>query len=190
MIIVIGGFLIFSLAIVYEIWLILHDEVIILFEIKGILLLASILMGYGFYTIPSFTEFDWDKKIRHLYILNPVGLCLFQHPFKKQSITDEDLLGGSLIAIQSLMKEMIQSEKFLQVIDHGDAKIIFERTPYAIGIMITDEDLYILHYKLQQLLKEFDLLFGPIMKNWTGNLDMFKTLYPSFNKIFEIKQEK
>lgn len=94
------------------------------------------------------------------------------------------------MAVQSLMKEMIQSEKYLQVIDHGDAKIIFERTPNAIGIIIADENLYILHHKLQQLLGEFDLLFGSIMKNWTGNLDLFKPLQPSFIKIFEIKQEK
>ncbi len=187
MIIALIGYSTFSLAVVYEIWLIFHDEVAILFEIKGIILLAAILMGYGFHTIPSFTEFDWDKKIRHLYILNPNGLCLFQHSFKMQSITDEDLLGGSLIAIQSLMKEMIQSDKFLQVIDHGDAKIIFDRNPYAIGIIIADEDLYVLHFKLKRLLKEFDLLFGPIMTDWAGNLDIFKTFCSSVNKIFEIK---
>jgi len=187
MIIATIGYTIFCLAIVYEMWLILRgEEVALLFEIKGLILLAAILMGYGFYTIPSFTEFDWDKKIRHLYILNLNGLCLLQQPFKKQSI-DEDLLGGSLMAVQSLMKEMIQSDKFLQIIDHGDAKIIFERTPHAIGIIIAEEDLYILHYKLQQLLKEFDLLFGSLMKDWTGNLDIFKPFHIIVNKIFEIK---
>jgi len=186
MIIVIIGYTIFILTIIYEIILLLSDEVVILFEIKGLILLASILIGYGFYTIPSFTEFDWDKKIRQLYILNLNGLCLLQQLFRKQSI-DEDLLGGSLVAVQSLMKEMIQSDKFLEIIDHGDAKIIFERTPYAIGIIIADENLYILHYKLQQLLKEFDLIFGALMKDWTGNLDMFKPFHSTVNKIFEIK---
>jgi hypothetical protein len=189
MIIVVIGSTVFILILIYEIILLLVGEVVQLFENKGIILIASILIGYGFYTIPSFTEFDWDKKIRQLYILNLNGLCVLQQPFKKQSI-DEDMLGGALTAVQSLMKEMIQSDKFLEVIDHGDAKIIFERTPYAIGIIIADENLYILHYKLQQLLREFDLLFGPIMKDWTGNLDIFKPFRFNVNKIFEIKSEK
>jgi len=187
MVIVVIGFAIFIMILIYEMILLLVGEVVQLFENKGIILIASILIGYGFYTIKSFTELDWDKKIRHLYVLNLNGLCLLQQSFKMQSI-DEDLLGGSLIAVQSLMKEMIQSDKFLEVIDHGDAKIIFERTPYAIGIIIADENLYILHYKLQQLLREFDLIFGPIMKDWTGNLDIFKPFRPTVNRIFEIKQ--
>lgn len=189
MVIVVVGSTIFILILIYEIILLLVGEVVVLFENKGLILIAAILIGYGFYTIPSFTEFDWDKKIRQLYILNLNGLCLLQQSFKMQSI-DEDLLGGSLIAIQSLMKEMIQSDKFLEVIDHGDAKIIFERTPYAIGIIIADENLYILHYKLQQLLREFDLLFGPMMKVWSGNLDVFKPFRYTVNRIFEIKPEK
>lgn len=189
MVIVVIGFAIFIMILIYEIILLLVGEVVQLFENKGLILIAAILIGYGFYTIPSFTEFDWDKKIRQLYILNLNGLCLLQQSFRKTQSIDEDLLGGSLTAVQSLMKEMIQSDKFLEVIDHGDAKIIFERTPYAIGIIIADENLYILHYKLRQVLREFDLIFGPIMKDWTGNLDLFKPFRPTVIRIFEIKLE-
>lgn len=190
MIIVVIGSTMFILILIYEIILLLTGEGVQLFENKGIILIASILIGYGFYTIPSFTEFEWPEKIRHLYILNLNGLCLLQQSFKKMQPIDEDLLGGSLTAIQSLMKEMIQSDKALEIIDHGDTKIIFERTPYAIGIIIADENLYILHYKLKQLLNEFDLIFGPIMKDWTGNLDIFKPFRPTVNRIFEIKPER
>ena len=187
MLIVILGFGLFLMVISQEIWLTLQQDFDILYNVKGLLVLASVLTGFGFYTIPSFTEFDWNEKIRHLYILNPSGICLFEHAFREKSLTDKDLFGGSLIAIQSLMKEMIKSEKSLQVIDHGDAKILFEQSPHAIGIMVADEDLYIVHFKLQKLLKEFEQLFGLLMKDWKGNLDLFYPLGPIINRIFEVK---
>lgn len=187
MTIVIIGVGLFIFFTFHEIWFILNNEYTTLFGNKGALLLASVLMGLGFTSIPSFTEFDWAKKVRHLYILNSNGLCLFQQPFKAGSVTDEDLLGGSLMAVQSLMKEMIQSETLLQVIDHGDAKILFERSPHALCIMIADEDLYIVHNKLQRLLQDFEMLFGSMMDTWSGNLDLFKPLQPIVNKIFELK---
>ncbi|MHA1650018.1 MAG: hypothetical protein ACTSYB_07475 [Candidatus Helarchaeota archaeon] len=188
MILVVIGFALFVLAFTRGIILTLEGEYHVYLEVKGLVLIASILTGYGFYTIPSFTELDWDKKIRHLYLLNTNGVCIFHHAFREKSI-DQDLFGGSLVAIQSLMQEMIQSDKLLKTIDHEDAKILFEQSPHAIAIMIADEDLYIVHFKLQQLLKEFELLFGEIMERWTGNLDMFQPLRSIINKIFEIEEK-
>jgi hypothetical protein len=163
------------------------NKYIIPLEIKITLLIASILTGYGFYTIPSFTEFDWKEKIRHLYILSPQGLCLFQQSFQKGAITDEDLFGGSLMAIQSLMQEMIQSDKVLRAIDHQDTKIIFEQSPHVVLIMVAEEELYIVRLKLQQLAKEVELFFGDILVEWDGDLNLFKPLQPIVNKIFEIQ---
>ena len=189
MILVILGFGLFDMMVVQEIWYLLRSDFDVVFGLKNVVLIASILTGFGFYTIPSFTEFDWNKKIRQLYILDPNGLCLFQQTIRSESVADKDLLGGSLMAVQSLMKEMIQSDQSLQVIDHGDAKIIFEQSFHAVAIMIADEDLYVIHMKLQQLLKEFEALFGNLMYKWSGNLDLFKPLQPVANKIFELKSE-
>jgi hypothetical protein len=189
MILVVIGSGLFILIFTQMVILILRNEFELVLRMKALILIASVLLGYGFYTIPSFTEFDWDKKIRHLYILNKNGLCILQQPFKRKSLADEDLFGGSLIGIQSLIGEIIQSDKALKVIDHADAKIIFEQSPNAIAIMVSDEDLYVVHFKLQQLLKEFDLLFGPLMISWNGDLSLFKPLQPIIKKIFEIKEE-
>jgi len=189
MILVILGFGLFDMMVVQEIWYLLQNDFDVVFGLKNVVLIASILVGYGFWSVPSFTEFDWREKIRQLYILSPEGLCLFQQTIRIESVADKDLLGGSLMAVQSLMKEMIQSDQSLQVIDHGDAKIIFEQSPHAVVIMIADEDLYIVHHKLQQLLKEFEVLFGDVMYRWSGNLDLFKPFQPIVNKIFELKSE-
>ncbi len=188
MVLVLVGFGLFDMMVVQEIWYLLQNDFGVVLGLKNGVLIASILAGFGFYTIPSFTEFDWNKKIRQLYILDPNGLCLFQQTIRSESVADKDLLGGSLMAVQSLMKEMIKSEKSLQVIDHGDAKIIFKQSFHAVAIMIADEDLYVVHNKLQQLLKEFELLFGNLMYRWSGNLDLFKPLQPVVNKIFELKE--
>ncbi|MHA1648806.1 MAG: hypothetical protein ACTSYB_01330 [Candidatus Helarchaeota archaeon] len=99
-------------------------------ELKISLLIASILVGWSFISIPSFTEFEWGQKIRHLYIVSDLLLSAI---YCQQSISDSDLLfSGSLIAIQTLIQEMIKSDKSLRVIDHGDAKIIFEEENHCI----------------------------------------------------------
>ncbi len=189
MIIVLVGSSLFIIVFIQMIILILSAEFELMLRMKALLLLGSILTGYGFYSIPSFTEFDWDKKLRHLYVLNKDGLCLYQYPFR-ESIADQDLLGGSLMAIQGLMKEMIQTDKSLKVIDHEDTKLIFKQSDHAVVVMIADDDLYIIHHKLEQLLREFEMLFGQAMEKWVGNLSLFEPLHPIILRIFEIKQPK
>lgn len=186
MIIFIIGYILFLVAIIQIVQVILFNQYIIPLEIKTLVLIATVLSGYSFYSIPSFTEFDWAKKIRHLYMLTPQGICIFQKSFKIKSIADEDLFGGSLVAIQSLMQEMIKSDKMLRVIDHEDAKIIFKQGPHAIAIMVADEDLSIVQFKLEKLLKEFEFIFGNIMEKWAGNLNLFQPLEAIINRIFEI----
>jgi len=189
MIIFIIGYILFLIAIMQIVQVILFDQYIIPFEIKTLVLIATILSGYSFYSIPSgVTEFYWAKKIRHLYMLTPQGICIFQKPFKTKSITDEDLFGGSLIAIQSLMQEMIKSEKMLRVIDHEDAKIIFKQGIHVIAIMVADEDLSVVQFKLEKLLKEFEMIFGALMETWSGELNLFKPLDAMVNRIFDINQ--
>jgi len=200
MFIVTVGYVTFILAIVLFIRFILVSEFIepfdpiryfIPLENKVLVLIAAMLTGIGFLSIPSFTEFNWREKIRQLYLVNPQGICVFQYAFKSSmksdSIRDEDLFSGGIFAIQSLMQEMINSDKTLSVIDHKDAKIIFEQSPHANVMMIADENLYIIHFKLQQLLKQFELLFGELMKDWNGDLNLFKPLQAIIKNIFEIK---
>ncbi|MHA1131476.1 MAG: hypothetical protein ACTSQI_07580 [Candidatus Helarchaeota archaeon] len=189
MIIAVIGFGLFLMAFTQTVVFTLKGEFELALRFKALVLLAASLTTYGFYTIPSFTEFDWPEKIRHLYILNPNGgMCIFQHSFRHESITDQDLFSGSLMAIQSLMQEMISSDKVLKTIDHEDAKILFEQSAHAVTIMIADEDLQIIHDKLQELLKEFELIFGELMEHWSGNLDIFRPLRPILDKIFEIRE--
>lgn len=188
MIIFIIGYILFLVAMIQIIQVILFNLYIIPLEIKTLVLIATILSGYSFYSIPIFTEFDWTKKIRHLYMLTPQGICIFQKAFKMKSITDEDLFGGSLVAIQSLMQEMIKSEKKLRVIDHEDAKILFKQGPQIIAIMVADEDLSIVQFKLEKLLKEFEFIYGNLMEKWSGDLNLFQPLEAVVNRIFEIKK--
>jgi peptidoglycan/LPS O-acetylase OafA/YrhL len=187
MLIVLVGYAIFIIAIVSVIQMILLNQYEFTLELRGLILVASLLAGYGFYSIPSFTEFDWEKKVRHLFLLNSEGLCIYQFAFKKGTISDEDLFSGSLMAIQSLMQEMVKSEKTIKVIDQEDVKILFERSSNALGVILAEEDLYIVHFKLRQLLSEFELLFGPTMQNWKGDLDHFHPLDSIIKRIFEIK---
>lgn len=198
MLIVTIGYITFIIAIVLLIRFILsvyslpfdYDLYTIPLEIKFLILIAAVLAGYGFKSIPSFTEFDWKDKIRHLYILSPQGICLFQHSFRSEAITDEDLLGGSLMAINTLIQEIIKTDKTLRVIDQEDAKIIFETSPNANCVIVVDEDLYVIRQKIKEVMKGFDLIFGETMKEWEGEIHIFRSLQPLINRIFETETKK
>ncbi len=194
MFIVTVGYILFIFAIVLLIRFILVTEYVepfvasnysIPLEVKALVLIASILAGWGFYSIPSFTEFDWKEKIHELYIISTSGICLYQQKFRMGHVKDEDLFGGGLVAMQSLIQEMIQSQKVLRVIDHEEVKILFESSPHALFIMVAKDDLYIVHHKLQQLAKDFELIYGDMMPEWGGDLNLFKPLESIVNRIFE-----
>ncbi|MHA1131478.1 MAG: hypothetical protein ACTSQQ_11815, partial [Candidatus Helarchaeota archaeon] len=85
------SYVIFTISIVMLIRFLLVSEYIepfiatnyyIPLDIKTFLLIASTLAGWGFYSIPSFTEFDWKEKIQSLYILNHSGICIYNQDFK------------------------------------------------------------------------------------------------------------
>ena len=188
MIITVIGYTGAIISVLFIIQTILENNPVIPLEFKILTLISSIIFGYGFYSIPSFSEFDWNQKIRHLYLLTPDGICVFQHSFKTRSIRDDDLFGGSLMAIQNILKDMMQSDKNLSVIDHEDAKIIFKQSKSIIAVMVADEELYIVDRKLEQLLNEFELSFGEMMQDWSGNVSLFQSLKYNVSKIFELKE--
>ncbi|MHA1131477.1 MAG: hypothetical protein ACTSQQ_11810, partial [Candidatus Helarchaeota archaeon] len=60
------------------------------------------------------------------------------------------------------------------------------QSTHAIGVLISEEDLYTARQKLAQLLKEFEILYGDLMEGWVGDLNLFKPLTPIVQRIFEV----
>ena len=58
----------------------------------------------------------------------------------------------------AILKEVVQGEKSIKIIDHGDRKIIFKmnKTKDIVFALIVKKNLMVFHQKLFSLIEEFD----------------------------------
>ena len=67
----------------------------------------------------------------------------------------------------AILKEVVQGDKFIKIIDHGDRKIIFEmnKTNEIIFALIVKDNLTIFHRKFFSLIEEFDKTYKELVEN-------------------------
>jgi len=111
---------------------------------------------------------NWTDLLLHIYIFYNSGILLYDHPFVEDiNRNDSVLISGSLVGMITILKEVVQGEKFIKIIDHGDRKIIFEmdRTNQIIFALIAKENLTIFHQKLLNLIENFDKHYLNLVEN-------------------------
>ena len=102
---------------------------------------------------------DWRESLLHIYIFYQSGILLYDHPFVENvKKSDSILISGGLVGMMAILKEVVQGEKSIKIIDHGDRKIIFEmnKTKDIVFALIVKKDLMVFHQKLFSLIEEFD----------------------------------
>lgn len=111
---------------------------------------------------------NWTDLLLHIYIFYNSGILLYDHPFvEDMNRNDSVLISGSLVGMITILKEVVQGEKFIKIIDHGDRKIIFEmdRTNQIIFALIAKENLTIFHQKLLNLIENFNKHYQNLVEN-------------------------
>ena len=75
-------------------------------------------------------ESDWKNVIQYLYVIRRNGVVVFNNKLHgsegKDSFINEDLLGGALSAITHIVKEIVQNESPLKVIQQQEFSILLE----------------------------------------------------------------
>ncbi|MFX1257672.1 MAG: hypothetical protein ACFFAN_07435 [Promethearchaeota archaeon] len=139
--------------------------------IMGTIFMACIacffLLVYIRETLP-YKEQNWKKKLIQIFIIHNSGILLYEHLYikekdiRKSQRVSSDLKAGGLIGIKTLLKEIIQGEKEVRTIDHGDRKLIFKfnNSNKVIFALIVKEELIILRKKLDLLIEDFDKNFS------------------------------
>ncbi len=146
-------------------------------------MITLINLGNIFLRFETFTEFGWKEKLKELYIIAPNGVTLFHHSFKiRERNQDYDLISSSLTGIESILGEMVESEKKLKILDHQDVQIIFEYGDYITMALIVHENLKIYYPKLISLRIKFEDLFQDVLRNWAGNIEVFR---PTTQLVYE-----
>lgn len=155
-------------------------------KIGGLVIIIELIALYPLKDTLESKEIDWFVSLRHLYIFNDNGICLYSYDFtpevatmvkskqsSKSSSISQDLVSGGLSGIVSLISEITESKKHLRVVDHEDKKLIFHYGKYAIFCLISTKYLNILVSKLKEFAIDFESTFSAALKNFKGGVSVF-----------------
>jgi hypothetical protein len=162
------------------------------FIITGVLLVSVLFIG-----VPSISEFIWFEKIKILNIIYQNGISIAHYQFRKEKEDDngkkpldELLVAGGLASISQVISNIIQSEKHLETVDHGDVKLLFDYGKYLINVLVVDEVLETLRDKLKKFTKLVEFLYEDHLSRWDGDLTQFSLLDPIVQTTFEPQKKK
>ena len=136
----------------------------------------------------------WTNLLIHIYIIYKTGLLLYDHPFVERiKQYNSNLISGTIIGMLTILKEVVQGEKQVRTIDHGDRKLMFQtnNTEDIIFALVVKEDLIVFQRKLDALIEEFDKNYKDLVKNidqTSCNMSNWENLESLILKYFFIEK--
>ncbi|TFF86871.1 MAG: hypothetical protein EU551_00375 [Promethearchaeota archaeon] len=176
------------------------DELTVLNLGKLIDILGMLLISLGFYSV-EFAELKWKQSIKHLMVINKGGICLFYYPFveevekgKGDETFDRQLAAGAIMGVQSILGEVIDKQKSeqLESVDYKGKKLMFKTSPDKLVnvVLISDQDLIILHEKLERLAKDIEEYFRSYLEKNITKIDLYKPISYFIEELFRIEKPK
>ena len=140
-------------------------------------------------TLPAPDEIAWRNAIQFLYVVDKSGICIYENYFEEfshhQQSPDQDLLGGYLVAISTLLKEIAQDNKPVEMVKKEGFSIMLEEGKNVIVTLITLLELKILREKLRAFTEDFEVMFcRSSVHHQTSILDMFSPANMLVHKYF------
>ncbi|MHA1732228.1 MAG: hypothetical protein ACTSU5_09795 [Promethearchaeota archaeon] len=142
----------------------------------------------------TWKETEWYKHLRQMYVFHTSsGICLFDYDFTKDhpqrfgAGPSKDLISGGLTGIVALISEITQSKTQLQVVDHGDSKIIFNYGKFTTIALITSRFLRTFVQKLKSFGKEFEDIFDELLVDFRGDVTIFDSAEYLVDRFFQQK---
>ncbi|MHA2251345.1 MAG: MFS transporter [Candidatus Kariarchaeaceae archaeon] len=128
-------------------------------------------------TLPDKKELEWKNSIQYLLVLTDDGIVLYSQEMYKDSPRkegpDEVLIGGAMIAISSITKEIVNRESALKVIRQEDYCILLEEVENITVVVISLNELQTIRTKMKEFLSEFMEFFSETLETWKGDVNMF-----------------
>ncbi|MFX1298349.1 MAG: hypothetical protein ACFFD2_26275, partial [Promethearchaeota archaeon] len=130
------------------------------------------------------SEKNWQKRIQHLYLFMPNGVCIHDQPFKSEINLDRQLVSTGLTGISMFIQELTKKMTKVKIVEQEDVTILFDHGKYISGALITEENLITLRTKLKQLIQEVESFYQKDLENFVGNLDKFSNMGKLVQNIF------
>ncbi|NVM05254.1 MAG: hypothetical protein HWN67_23245, partial [Candidatus Helarchaeota archaeon] len=130
-------------------------------------------------------ESNWAKKIHHIYMFLPKGICIYDHSFMTEEEIEPQLVAGGLAGISGLIQELTQSKTKVKIVEQEEMTLLLEHGKYMTTALVAEENLVILRNKLVQLVEDVEDLFQEEFETFYGNLNVFSKVGKLIRKIFE-----
>lgn len=140
-------------------------------------------------TLPDKEELEWKESIQYLLVLTSSGAVLYsQEMFQDTPISDggsnELLVGGALVAISTIVKEIVNHQGYLTVIRQESYSILLEESNDVIVVVISLKELESIRIRMKEFLEEFLAFYGEILETFIGNVTAFKPTKRLVEKCF------
>ena len=137
-----------------------------------------------FISIPSFSEYDWQEKIKSVIIMYKSGLFIYKENFQGFIDSVDNSITTGMITILKMMLETFTEKEGTSIIEKGGNIIIIQPGRYIIGAIICDEKLNSIQILLNKFIEKIETVFSHILTNWDGNLTVFKLIEEISKEIF------
>ncbi len=170
--------------------LLLDDKGYMTIALLFIFAVATLSVSQLKETLPSKEELEWKSAVQYLYVISPAGLTLYQQDLRELPgasgvSKDGTLLGGALVAISQILKEVAENANPLKVVRQEGFSILLEESKNAIIAVVTTTELKSIRQKMIILLQEFEAFFGEVIEKSTGcDMNVFLPTKTLVSKIF------
>ncbi len=189
-----GIFLLAGLAFIAVGFLLTTDELIKIYGLEGrmmgaiLQLISVVLLSYFFLTLPPFNEFDWQEKIKALYLVDIAGICLYYKEFsEKKELVDENLISAAIASINIMLQGLTETgerRKEISVIKKKGENVIIYPGNLVSGVLYTSEELNFPKIVLKEFVEKFETLYHNILTDWKGDTDVFNPTEIIANELF------
>ena len=154
--------------------------------IGDLIMIVGIFIIYLFFSsLPPLSEFDWQKNLRSIFLIDPSGLPIFSKMVVQQKDKSfETLISGALTSIRIILKDITKNEG-LSVVKMKDNVTIIYPGKHLIGVIITKEELNSLKFLLKKFVHKVEDIYADSLSEWNRDLSVFKPISKIYETIFK-----
>ncbi len=139
-------------------------------------IVALIFLFSFFLSTPSFSEYDWKKKVENLFIMHKSGLLIYEKSFiKKDQKSYRSSVSGVITSLRMMLEQMSEEED-TSIIEKKGKYIVIQPGLYIYGVLISEEKLNSLHILLKNLIEKIEVIYYNLLQKWDGDLKVFRPI--------------
>ena len=166
-----------------------------------IVIIGACMQNWAWNRIPTIIELNWLLGLKQLVVIKKEdSTTIFVYDFKKSSKNASDnqyrkdntestplkpsLAGAAFGGVIQLLKDVLSSEKDVNVIDYGDSKIYFSHGEEFSVILITAFSSEEYKYRVNVFAAAFEHKFHKELRHWNGEITAYAAARTIIHDIF------